>query len=156
MLEQFEGSRLDKWELVLARDKLDNERELRFLLNPSIASLSNRDKSLDDPRKFYKKKGVELGKKGKKNIGAAKGGDEQRRRWRWGGTHTDRLGNMGEVKAGAPPSSSPSSSLPLLSSSSLSLSSTSSPSSPPSLLPSSSLTSLSWSSPLSFPQQSLR
>ena len=66
MLEQFEGSRLDKWELVLARDKLDNERELRFLLNPSIASLSNRDKSLDDPRKFYKKKGVELGKKRKK------------------------------------------------------------------------------------------
>ena len=49
MLEQFEGSRLDSWELVMAMDKLDNERVLRFLLNPSIASLSNRDQSLDDP-----------------------------------------------------------------------------------------------------------
>ena len=47
--EQFEGSRLDSWELVMAMDKLDNERVLRFLLNPSIASLSNRDQSLDDP-----------------------------------------------------------------------------------------------------------
>ena len=28
--------------------------------------MSNRDKSLDDPRKVYKKKGVELGKKRKK------------------------------------------------------------------------------------------
>ena len=94
----------------MAMDKLDKERELRFLLNPFIASLSNRDKSLDDPRKVYKKKGDEIGKKRKKNLGAGKGGDEQRRRWRWGGTHTDRLGNMGEVKVGAPPSSSLSSS----------------------------------------------
>ena len=61
--------------------------------------------------KFTKRRELNLERKGKKNLGAAKGGDEQRRRWRWGGTHTDRLGNMGEVKVGAPPSSSPSSSL---------------------------------------------
>ena len=111
ILAQYEGSRLDSWELVLAMENLTKKKDCVFFVTLLSQVWATGTRVWTTQEKFTKRRESDLERTGKKNLRAAKGGDEQRRRWRWGGTHTDRLGNMGEVKVGAPPSSSPSSSL---------------------------------------------